>query len=79
MIGSATKTIAKRKPALDEKLRDFLKVRGRRGEPCPRCGTTIRSAGVHGHDAEFCPSCQQDARGSSIVDWRKVPAKKEDS
>lgn len=73
VIGSATRTIAERKPPIDEKLRDFLKVRGRHGEPCPRCGTTIRSAGVHGHDAEFCPTCQPDARGSSIVDWRKVP------
>jgi formamidopyrimidine-DNA glycosylase len=77
VIGEATRTIAEHRPALDEKLRDFLKVRGRRGEPCPRCGATIRSAGVHGHDAEFCPQCQADARGSSIVDWRKVPKKGE--
>lgn len=75
VIGEATRTIAKRKPALDEKLRDFLKVRGRHGEPCPRCGTTLRSAGVHGHDAEFCPTCQPDARQSAIVDWRRVPKK----
>jgi len=32
VIGEATKTIAKRKPPIDEKLRDFLKVRGRHGE-----------------------------------------------
>jgi formamidopyrimidine-DNA glycosylase len=70
VIGEATKVIAKRKPALDEKLRDFLKVRGRHGEPCPRCGTTLRSAGVHGHDAEFCPTCQPATRKSGIVDWK---------
>jgi formamidopyrimidine-DNA glycosylase len=75
VIGNATKVIAKRAPPLDEKLRDFLNVRGRNGQPCPRCGTTIRSAGVHGHDAEFCPACQVDERSSSIVDWRKVPKK----
>ena len=73
VVGGATKTIAKRRPPLDGKLRDFVKVRGRHGEPCPRCGTTIRSAGVHGHDADFCPTCQPDERGTSIVDWRKVP------
>ena len=55
---------------LDEKLRDFVKVRGRHGEPCPRCGTKIRSAGVHGHDAEFCPECQPATRKSGIVDWK---------
>jgi formamidopyrimidine-DNA glycosylase len=72
VLSDARKTIADRKPPLDEKLRDFLKVRGRRGEPCPRCATTIRSAGVHGHDADFCPHCQPDDRGSSIVDWRRA-------
>jgi len=73
VIGEATRIIAQRKPALDEKLRDFLKVRGRHGEPCPRCGTKLRSAGVHGHDAEFCPDCQPATRRSGIVDW-KLPA-----
>lgn len=71
VLGEARATIAARKPALDEKLRDFLKVRGRHGEPCPRCGTTIRAAGVHGHDADFCPQCQPATRKSGIVDWRK--------
>ncbi len=69
VLGDAGKTIRKRKPPLDEKVRDFLKVRGRHGEPCPRCGATIRSAGVHGHDAEFCPECQPATRKSGIVDW----------
>jgi formamidopyrimidine-DNA glycosylase len=72
VIGQATRTIAKRKPALDEKLRDFLKVRGKKGQPCPRCGDKLRSAGVHGHDADFCPTCQPATRKSGIVDW-KVP------
>jgi formamidopyrimidine-DNA glycosylase len=71
VIGDATRTIRKRKPPLDEKLRDFVKVRGRHGQPCPRCGTTIRSAGVRGHDAEFCPACQPATRKSGIVDWNR--------
>ena len=69
----ARATLGKRKPAMDVKLRDFLKVRGRHGEPCPRCGTKIRSAGVHGHDANFCPTCQPATRKSGIVDWRGPP------
>lgn len=72
VLGEARATIAERKPALDEKLRDFLKVRGRPGEPCVRCGAKLRRAGVHGHDAIFCPVCQPDGRKSSLVDWRKV-------
>lgn len=72
VIGEATKIIAQRKPPTDEKIRDFLKVRNRGGEPCPRCGGKIRKAGVHGHDAFFCPTCQPETRKSAIVDWRKT-------
>jgi formamidopyrimidine-DNA glycosylase len=72
VLGDARRVIAERAPPLDEKLRDFLKVRGRAGERCPRCGNTLRRAGVHGHDAIFCPSCQPDARGSGVVDWRRL-------
>jgi formamidopyrimidine-DNA glycosylase len=47
-------------------------VRNRHGEACPRCGAKIRKAGVHGHDAFFCPECQPDERKSALVDFRKV-------
>jgi formamidopyrimidine-DNA glycosylase len=72
VLSKARATIAERKPPLDEKLRDFLNVRGKHGDPCPRCGAKIRKAGVHGHDAFFCPECQPETRKSAIVDWRKV-------
>lgn len=72
VLTSARDTVAARRPPLDEKVRDFLKVRGRRGQPCPRCGATIRTARVHADDAHFCPHCQPDVRGTSIVDWRRV-------
>lgn len=39
------------------KVRDHMKVRYRKDEPCPRCGTTIRREGVRGHDVFFCPAC----------------------
>lgn len=73
VLSEAREEIAHRQPALDEKVRDFLKVRNKHGQPCPRCGTKIRRAGVRGYDAFFCPRCQRDSRGSSIVDWGKVP------
>ena len=72
VLGEARAVIAERKPAIDVKLRDFLKVRGRPGEPCTRCATKLRKAGVHGHDAIFCPTCQPDERSSAIVDWRRI-------
>jgi formamidopyrimidine-DNA glycosylase len=72
VLGEARDEIARRRPALDEKVRDFLQVRNRHGEPCPRCGAKIRKAGVHGHDAFYCPECQPDGRRSALVDFRKV-------
>jgi formamidopyrimidine-DNA glycosylase len=69
VMGEAVKTIKKRKPPIDEKLRDFLKVRNRHGEKCPRCGDTIRRAGVHGHDTFFCPTCQPETRKTGVVSW----------
>jgi formamidopyrimidine-DNA glycosylase len=72
VLGRARDVLRERRPPLDEKLRDFLSVRGRAGEPCVRCGAKLRRAGVHGHDAIFCPVCQPDERGSAIVDWRKL-------
>ena len=72
VLGAARETIAARRPPLDEKLRDFLKVRNRHGAPCPRCGAKLRRAGVHGHDAFFCPACQPETRKTGIVDWREL-------
>ena len=69
VLANARATVSRRAPPLDEKVRDFLKVRNRHGEPCPRCGATIRKAGVHGHDAFFCPQCQPDGRASALVSW----------
>ncbi|HKP60286.1 MAG TPA: DNA-formamidopyrimidine glycosylase family protein [Polyangiales bacterium] len=66
----AVDTVKEKKPPLDEKLRDFLKVRNKHGEKCPRCGDTIRRAGVHGHDTFFCPTCQPETRKTGIVSWK---------
>lgn len=75
VLTNARDEIERRKPPLDQKVRDFLSVRNREGDPCPRCGTRIRAAGVHGHDAFFCPQCQPETRRASIVDWRKLPGR----
>ena len=58
--------------ASDVKVRDFLAVRGRDGQPCRACGTKIRAVRVGDGDACFCPRCQPAAR-KLFVDWAKLP------
>ena len=41
--------------------RDFPRVHGRAGQPCPRCGTTIVKARFAGRGTYTCPSCQPDS------------------
>jgi formamidopyrimidine-DNA glycosylase len=38
--------------------RDFPRVHGRAGQPCPRCGTPIAKTRVGGRGTYTCPSCQ---------------------
>jgi formamidopyrimidine-DNA glycosylase len=51
------------------KVRDHMRVRNHRGEPCPRCGTTIRREGVRGYDVFYCPQCQPPSR-KPFIDWK---------
>jgi formamidopyrimidine-DNA glycosylase len=55
---------------IHSKVRDHMKVRNRQGQPCPRCGTTIRREGVRGYDVFFCPTCQPVAR-KVFIDWSR--------
>ena len=70
VLTEAAAEVERRQPPLDEKVRDFLQVRNRKGEPCPVCGDTVRVVGVRGHDAFFCPTCQPDHKGRGFVRWR---------
>ncbi len=54
------------------KVRDHMKVRNRKGQPCPRCGTIIRREGVRGYDVFFCPTCQP-VRRKVFIDWSTLP------
>lgn len=38
---------------------EFLQVYGREGQPCPRCGSTIRRITIGMRSAHFCPRCQR--------------------
>ena len=35
-----------------------MRVHGRAGEPCPRCGDTIRDFRFGSTSAQYCPTCQ---------------------
>jgi formamidopyrimidine-DNA glycosylase len=72
VLSEARDEVARRAPPIDEKVRDFLKVRLRHQKPCPRCGEKIRKAGVYGHDAYICPACQPEERKGSLVDLRRA-------
>lgn len=43
----------------DGTMQECLQVYGRRGEPCPRCGTSIVKKQVGGRGSHFCPKCQR--------------------
>jgi len=69
VMSEAVREVAARDEPIDVKVRDFLKVRLK--ETCPRCSTKLRTAGVKGMDAFFCPRCQP-ARRPGFVDWTKT-------
>jgi len=69
VMNEAVAEVAGRGEPTEVKVRDFLKVRLK--ETCPRCGGKIRTAGVKGMDAYFCPHCQP-ARRPGFVDWTKT-------
>ncbi|HEY2902289.1 MAG TPA: DNA-formamidopyrimidine glycosylase family protein [Polyangia bacterium] len=78
VLRTAIDEIARRAEPIDVKVRDFLKVRGRDGKPCPNCSTTLRAVRVGDGDACFCPTCQPTGR-KLFVDFRglsrgEVPA-----
>src|SRR2546428_2872882 len=50
-------------PELGTKIRDHMRVRGRNGKPCPRCGTPIIKSRHGLDDMYLCPRCQPPPKG----------------
>jgi formamidopyrimidine-DNA glycosylase len=69
VLTGAVAEVARRGEPTEVKVRDFLKVRLK--ATCPTCGAKIRTAGVHGADAYFCPHCQPATR-PQLVDWTRT-------
>ena len=53
---------------LEVKVREHMRVRGRKGMPCPNCAATIRREQVYGYDTYFCPTCQPATR-KQFITW----------
>jgi formamidopyrimidine-DNA glycosylase len=78
VLSAAVREVARRSEPIEVKVRDFLRVRNRKGQPCPACGTTIRVEGVRGYDAFYCPTCQPNRPEArlgrrQLVDWSHLP------
>jgi formamidopyrimidine-DNA glycosylase len=77
VMGWGVTEVADAAMPIDAKVRDHMKVRNRRGEPCPVCGQTIRRASVLGYDTFFCPGCQPLPEGGiarrSALPWDRLP------
>jgi formamidopyrimidine-DNA glycosylase len=47
---------------IPDKLPMPLQVHRREGQPCPRCGTTLRPVHFEDYIIAYCPACQTDGR-----------------
>ena len=46
-------------PRFEVEVRDFLRVHGKGGQPCPRCGGRLSEVAPGGFTTTFCRSCQR--------------------
>ena len=60
--------VDKAQQPIEVKVREHVRVRNRKDQPCPKCGNKIRRAGVLGYDTFFCPTCQP-AKRKQFIDW----------
>ena len=58
----AIEEIARQNNPIEKEYRGHLKVRNKKGEPCPECGWAIRRTQVNGYDTFYCPQCQPGAK-----------------
>jgi len=72
VMSDGVRAVADARQPIHIKVRDHMRVRNRKGSPCPRCGSTIRREGVRGYDVFFCPTCQP-ARRRVFIDWKQPP------
>ncbi len=47
---------------------DRFAIHNRHGQPCPRCGDTMRRISYESHEVTYCPRCQTN--GKVLADRR---------
>ncbi|GFH41926.1 formamidopyrimidine-DNA glycosylase [Lactococcus hodotermopsidis] len=57
--GGATIRSYKNALGLDGTMQEYLKVYGKTGQSCERCGTAIEKYKLSGRGTHFCPKCQK--------------------
>jgi formamidopyrimidine-DNA glycosylase len=62
--------VEKANQPIEVKVREHVRVRNRKDEPCPVCGSTIRRVGVLGYDSFYCPKCQPATR-TQAISWQE--------
>ncbi|WEV45578.1 DNA-formamidopyrimidine glycosylase [Streptococcaceae bacterium ESL0687] len=69
-IASGGSSIRTYKNALGDKgsYQDKLRVYGKVGVPCPRCGTPIEKFKLSGRGTHFCPYCQPSLKEGDLND-----------
>jgi formamidopyrimidine-DNA glycosylase len=59
VLGDALTILRKRVGEnIDVEVRDFMKIHGKGGQPCPVCGTRISEVKDMGRKTNFCRTCQ---------------------
>jgi formamidopyrimidine-DNA glycosylase len=59
VLREATEVVRERMPPnIHVKVRDFLQVHRKGGEPCPRCGTTVSEITPNKRITSWCRTCQ---------------------
>ena len=68
-LGAAIERARGAKPAqLKDGKRTHLRIHGRKGEPCPTCGTPIAEVSFADTFLDYCPGCQTG--GKLLADRR---------
>src|SRR5581483_4839620 len=68
VLGDGLEAERRRTGGLPTKVGDHWVVHGRYGQPCPRCGETLRRVSYESHEVAYCPPCQTG--GKVLADRR---------
>jgi formamidopyrimidine-DNA glycosylase len=68
VMRDATERERRRDGGLPAKMGDRFTIHNRHGQPCPRCGDTMRRVSFNSREITYCPTCQTG--GKILADRR---------